>query len=507
MDNNKNLNKEDFILPTYALNENLRSEALEKLNRYLLEKKENFLGYQAHQGLDYKTDLAEYLNYEINNLGDPFQDGDFRINSKVLEQTVLDYYAHLWNGKPYNSKDPESCWGYITSMGSSEANLYGLWNGRDYLAGKFLLNSNLPGSVGSGIDRGSSALRGELEDPKAEDSKELSPILFYSDQTHYSVKKASVVLRLKRFDEIGNTLFEGKCPLTDDGRWKEGVPTLRSGEIDIDALVKLVEFFANEGYPILINFNYGTAFKGAYDNVKEAGERLMEIFKKYGLYKRKIRLPENGIVEERHGFWFHVDGALGAAYMPFIQMAKKRGQEENLLGQPFPEFDFGLEYVSSISMSGHKWIGAPFPCGIYMTKRKHQLKPTDKAEYVGADDTTFAGSRNGFSALVLWDYLAKNSYLKQIGRAIETQRLAAYAEARLKSLRDVIDEDLQVERSPLSLSVRFRKVSEEIIEKYSLSEETDTETGIIFNHLYAMPHVTEEVIEKLVEDIRTHYAV
>ncbi|MFD2284413.1 hypothetical protein ACFSUJ_34900 [Streptomyces lusitanus] len=51
-------------------------------------------------------------------------------------------------------------------------------------------------------------------------------------------------------------------------------------------------------------------------------------------------------------------------------------------------------------MSGHKWPGAPWPCGIYMTKVKYQISPPSQPEYIGAPDTTFAGSRNGFSPLI-----------------------------------------------------------------------------------------------------------
>ena len=154
-------------------------------------------------------------------------------------------------------------------------------------------------------------------------------------------------------------------------------------------------------------------------------------------------------------------------------------------------------------MSGHKWIGAPWPCGIYMTKRKYQLLPPDNPEYIGALDSTFAGSRNGLSALILWNYLARNPYDKQIKKALYTQRIADYAYRRLKHLEETLQRDLWVGRSPLSLTVRFKQVKPEIISKYSLSGETFYVSGRrkASNHIFAMSHVTEETIDRLIDDL------
>ena len=39
----------------------------------------------------------------------------------------------------------------------------------------------------------------------------------------------------------------------------------------------------------------------------------------------------------RKGYWIHVDGALGASYMPFLQMAYNQGCTDI---KPGPIFDF-----------------------------------------------------------------------------------------------------------------------------------------------------------------------
>ena len=191
--------------------------------------------------------------------------------------------------------------------------------------------------------------------------------------------------------------------------------------------MKLVTAFVALGHPIMVNFNYGTTFKGAYDHVEEAVNELVPILKQYGLYEREVEYDlENNISDTRTGFWFHVDGALGAAYMPFLEMT-----EEN---PDLPMFDFRIEDIHSITMSGHKWIGTPWPCGVYMSKVKYQLQPPDNPNYIGSPDSTFAGSRNGFSALILWDYLAKHSYDDSMEMILRARELVEYTVEQLNNL-------------------------------------------------------------------------
>lgn len=234
----------------------------------------------------------------------------------------------------------------------------------------------------------------------------------------------------------------------------------------------------------------------------------MPIFHRYGLVEREV-VPEPSFKappEQRSGFWFHVDGALVAAYMPFLEMAYNAG----LSRHRGPNFDFRLPYVNSIVMSGHKWIGAPWPCGIYMTKTKLQMKPPQDPEYVGTPDTTFAGSRNGFSALLLWNYAAGSSFEAQVERALATEEMAVYAYDRLRELEDRRQEDLWVARaSPCSLTIRFKAASPEIQRRYSLSGETLYVHGVKrqYSHIFIMPHVTKTMIDDLIADLHPRHAI
>ncbi|MGW0882525.1 hypothetical protein [Streptomyces sp. NPDC002671] len=97
------------------------------MEQYLADRRDHMLGYQVTQDMNgYPTDLCRFMENHVNNIGDPFQSGGYKPNSKVAERAVLDYYAALWNAKwPHNSQDPESYWGYMLSTGSTEGNTQG----------------------------------------------------------------------------------------------------------------------------------------------------------------------------------------------------------------------------------------------------------------------------------------------------------------------------------------------------------------------------------------------
>jgi len=58
--------------------------------------------------------------------------------------------------------------------------------------------------------------------------------------------------------------------------------------------------------------------------------------------------------------------------------------------------------IGSISVSGHKFIGAPVPCGVVMTRMSHITKLSNDIEYLNSKDATIMGSRNGHAAVYMW---------------------------------------------------------------------------------------------------------
>ncbi|MBC3842733.1 histidine decarboxylase [Streptacidiphilus sp. 4-A2] len=521
----------EFAIPAGGLDEEQRLRALNRMDEYLTRKRRHLLGFQASQEPGSRAfDLGRFMQHNINNLGDPFQSGGYKPNTKAVERAVLDYYAALWHADgPHRPDAPDSYWGYVLSMGSTEGNMYALWNARDYLSGKPLLRPS--SAAWDGVAAGAGA--GGLAGPNSR-----RPVAFYSEDTHYSFAKAVCVLGVETFHAVGSEQYPGECPLSgpagEPRDWPAEVPSRSgpsghswdgTGEIDIDALAALVEFFAAKGHPVFVSLNLGSTFKGAHDDVRGVCERLLPIFERHGMIQGPVvhgKDPATGepLTDLRRRFWIHVDGALGAGYAPFMRMAAADTEAFGWTPDAeVPEFDFGLtlptrqhgplDMVSSIAMSGHKWSGAPWPCGIYMTKVKYQVAPPSQPEYTGAPDTTFAGSRNGFSPLVLWDHLSRHSYQEQVDRIRRSQHLAAYLEERLRLLELEQGIDLWPARTPGAITVRFRKPSPELVAKWSLSSQDvltvpgDETTRRSYVHVFLMSSVDRPKLDALLTDLAT----
>ena len=296
-----------------------------------------------------------------------------------------------------------------------------------------------------------------------------------------------------------------ECPLPNCKEWPDAVPVNRDGTIKGDDLACLVEFFAEKGHPIIVLFNYGTVFKGAFDDVKVVGQQVLAAIKKTGSLCNTFCGPNNTTFQ-REKYWIHVDGALGASYMPFLKMAIEHKDISLPDGAHFPEFDFKLDFVSAISTSGHKWLGAPWACGIYLTRTRLVLKPPSKSGYVNSSDTTFAGSRNAVSPLLIWNHISTNSYDAEVKKLIRCFEVAAYTEKKLKELQTYLGIDLHIHRSPLSLAILFKKPHDDIVDRYSLSNDADpfSKPKVKSAHIFAMPHVNEAVIDQLIDEIRNH---
>ncbi|GAA2973633.1 hypothetical protein [Actinokineospora diospyrosa] len=513
-----------------------RAAALDRLAAHLEYKRDHLLGYQVNANMaGYAEDLGRFLRTHINNIGDPFQDGGLKVNSKVVEQAVLNYFAELWRGKPHVPADRESCWGYGLSMGSTEGNMYALWNARDYLSGRRLLGEE---------ESDSASLTYADPQDATPDNTAYQPVVFYSEDTHYSFNKSVRVLNLPTFGELGRKLYPKQCPIN-DGIWPDEVPsalpgtthrdeqysTYGPGSIDVDKLVTLVDFFAGKGHPIIISLNFGSTFKGAYDPVREVADRLLPVFHQHKLIDRELHYGQGRKTDHRRGFWIHVDGALGAGYVPFLAKAEKDPKYGYTPDVAVPEFDFGirsryaptgadpveLDMVASIVVSGHKWMGAPWPCGIFMTKVKYQMQPPSKPDYIGSLDTTFAGSRNGFSPIVLWDHIASNPDGKQISLAVHSQRMAAYLVEQLHKVQAYrqlkFNEDtLFIDRTPLAITVRFRRPSARLVAKWSLSTVSmrmnPGDDGSIRHlaHVFLMASTTQDKIDAFVTDLYAYDA-
>ena len=495
-----------YQVPSTGLTKEQRTRAFNETEKVIYFSESAVLGYRRSLRNGLECVSGQFMTAHLNNGGSAYAASHTGLTTLWMERNVLDYYASLWNAKwPHNPKDPESYWGYTLTMGSTEGNLHALWNARNYLSGKYASSS---GEQSKGILSNYHYSQCILP---ADNPNVFSPVIFYSHEVHYSFMKATEALMIPSFYEIGTQKYPNQCPLGD--AWPLAVPCEGgdggSGAIDIKILKTLVDFFSAKGHPIIVIFSYGTTSKGAYDDVKTAGEALVPILKKNSMYERKHyyldKSDDSDAYIVRKGFWFHVDGALGAAYAPFLQMAYQNGLTELT---PPPVFDFRLDFVSSIVISGHKFIGIPWPCGIYISKTEFQLRSPKKAHisYIEAPDLTLAGSRNAHSALALWSYISTYSYEEQARRAIEALKTAIYAEQKLKELEADIKQDLWVMHSPASLAVGFKRPNMRILGKYHITGSSLYVNGEWRQYVYIYTidgELKKPKIDELVEDLRS----
>lgn len=439
--------------------------AISQLESYVAKYRAHFLGYQSTAQLNTKH-LASFVSSAINNIGDSFanpevpegelRDGYFSLNSKWVEREVLDYLARLWKApsprwvrQDLRSDWLDTYWGYVLSMGSTEGNLMAIRSARDYLKGRILLydDAKSPGIMDLHYE--------EREGVETYDSR-FDPVILYSTASHYSVRKLAQILEVE----------------------ERRIKSDEHGQMDPVHLEEVArKTLLEDKRPIMVVFNYGTTWTGALDNVEKLTKMLLPIIKQAGFYHREV--PNHGF---RKGYWLHVDGALGAGYGSYVDA-------DPSTGAPLPRFDFSLD-IQSIVVSGHKWPGAPWPTGVYMTLNKYLLT-NDVPQVVGSMDSTLAGSRSGIAPIYLWDWIARSSDEDRKKEGEAQLRLAEYALTRIKA---VWDKDAT--RAPGSIMVVFKAPPASTVRQFALA----TSDGR--SHLVCMRHVKPPLVERLIKTLQ-----
>lgn len=342
-----------------------------------------FIGYPCSQDYDH-TNLAPFMRYSLNNVGDPFADSIYRENTFEFERDVVRFFQmHL-------RAEEGSTWGYVTA-GGTEGNLYGLYLGR-----------------------------------------ELFPdgVVYYSEHTHYSVAKIVRVLGAR------SIMIRGQD----------------NGEMDYDDLYETLKL--RRDVPPIIMANIGTTMHGAVDSLPRISQMLKDL------------------AITRH--YIHADAALSGMILPYVEDP-----------QPFG-FDAGID---SIAVSGHKFIGAPMPCGVALARRRNVDRVARSVEYVGCMDTTIAGSRNAISPLVMWSAIERwgeDGLRRRVQRSIET---ADYA------IQQFAQHGIEAWRHRNSVTVVFPRPGGEVIDRWQIAPSRD------IAHIITMPHVTRAMVDCAVADV------
>lgn len=262
--------------------------------------------------------------------------------------------------------------------------------------------------------------------------RELFPeaVVYYSEDTHYSVNK------ILRCLHVRNIMIKSQP----DGR------------IDLEDLRETIRI--HRDVPPIVFANVGTTMKGAVDDVPG----IHQIF--------------DDLAIQAH--YIHADAALSGMILPFVDDP-----------QPW-DFDAG---VDSISISGHKMIGSPIPCGVVLAKRSNVDRVARSIEYVGTLDTTILGSRNAITPLFLWyafRTVGVDGFRRRIKHCFE---MADYAIERLRQT------GRHAWRHENSVTVVFDRPSQALISKWQLAVQHDVA------HIITMPHVTRGLIDRLIDDL------
>ncbi|WP_437371848.1 histidine decarboxylase [Maribacter litoralis] len=357
-------------------------QKIDELLTKLIQEKDRVIGYPVAKDFDYSR-LYEFLKHPINNVGDPYEDNTYKVHTHEMEREVVDFFAKLYRA------DPTDFWGYVTN-GGSESNLYGLYLARE-------------------------------SHPKA--------MVYFSESTHYSVKKNIHLLNLPSIT----------------------IRAQENGELDYEDLENTLQL--NRDKPAIILTTFGTTMTEAKDDVSV----VKRILKKLAIQNHYI----------------HCDAALAGSYGPFIE--------------PRIPFDF-QDGADSISISGHKFIGSPFPSGVIIAKRSLRDRIARGISYIGSLDTTITGSRNGHSPLFLW-YAVKKMGVKGLEeRYRHSLETAEYCKTELRKI------GIKAWTNPGAITVVLPKVANRIKEKWQLATDDIT-------HVICMPNVTKSQIDEFIKDI------
>ncbi len=265
-------------------------------------------------------------------------------------------------------------------------------------------------------------------------AREMFPesICYFSEDTHYSVAK---ILRLQHTRNIM-------------------IKSAPGGHFDYEDLRETLRL--HRDVPPIIFANIGTTMKGTVDDLA------------------KIR----GILEDLAipNSYIHADAALSGMILPFVDKPQA--------------WDFA-DGADSISISGHKLLGCPLPCGVALARKANVDRIARSIEYVGALDTTIAGSRSAFAPLMLWYRL----------RTLKTEGIRQMVQTSLRQVRSTRCRQLQraghrmAWRHENSVTVGVSGVRPpSLMKKWIIAPKKD------IGHIITLPHVTPQLIEEFADD-------
>lgn len=257
-------------------------------------------------------------------------------------------------------------------------------------------------------------------------------VVYYADSVHYSIDKA---IRLLNMDSVR-------------------VRADQWGEIDYDDLTVQVD--RRRQRPAVIVATIGATMTEAVDDVR----RINTILDSLAVRDRFV----------------HADAALSGVPLATVDPTLR------------PGFDLG-DGADSVAVSGHKFLGSPFPCGLVVVKASHRNRIARDVSYLASPDATITGSRSGHAALILWYAIHRYGITGLRERADGARAIAAYAKTRLDDI------GWHAFRHEHALTVVLKAPPERVRRMWTLATDGN------WSHLIAMPGITTDTIDALITDI------
>lgn len=269
--------------------------------------------------------------------------------------------------------------------------------------------------------------------------------LIASEDTHYSVSKASDLLQLDLYSV--RVHFENR-------------------RIDEEDLQKQLDQLIADGkkYCIIIS-NLGTTMFGSIDDPD--------------LYARN--LEEKGLA-----YKIHLDGAFGGFIYPIVAAKDSKN------------ITFENPVVSSITLDAHKMLQAPYGTGVFLT-RKNLIQNvfTQEAQYVNGMDITLAGSRSGANAIAVWMILQTYGPFGWF----EKMNTLLYRTNQCCNALDSMGVRYFRQPNMNIIAIQAKDIPKQLAEEFGLVP--DTHTGdVSWQKMVIMEHVEMEMIEAFLNNYK-----
>ncbi|WP_295723314.1 tyrosine decarboxylase MfnA [uncultured Methanobrevibacter sp.] len=169
--------------------------------------------------------------------------------------------------------------------------------------------------------------------------------------------------------------------------------------------LKIVEADMREDYKIDVSSLESKITKNTVAIVAIAGTTEL------GLVDSIDKISE---IAKRNNIYLHVDAAFGGFIIPFLKDA----------GYDFPEFDFSLEGVCSMTIDPHKMGLSTIPSGciLFRDKKYLDVMVVESPYLTKKKQSTIVGTRNGASAAATYavmEYMGREGYTKFALEAME----------------------------------------------------------------------------------------